>query len=90
MSGRRERGIRVNGVGAREKIGKFELEFLIVKHLVGRLDGRPRIRAYQRLQHVLYSIPAWGHLECLAQRTVLPFCEDNRGILTSDEKSKDI
>jgi hypothetical protein len=90
ISGRREKRIRVNSVGATENIGKFELEVPIVKHLVGHLDRQSRIRTYQRIWHFHYDIFTWGHLESFAQHPVLPLHEDNPSILTSDEKCEDI
>jgi hypothetical protein len=90
ITGRREKRIRVNSVGARENIGKFELEVPIVKHLVGRLDRRSRIRTHQRPWCFIHGIFTWGHLKCLAQCAALPLGEDNRSISTSVEKCEDI
>jgi hypothetical protein len=45
---------------------------------------------YQRPRRTLYSLCVWGHLECLAQGTVFLPREDDRGVLTADEKREDI
>ena len=69
---------------------KSESELPIVKHLVRRLDRRNRTRTYRRIRRFLRNISAWRRLECLAQRTILPFREDNRGLWTTDEECEDI
>ena len=66
MSGRGKWKIRVDWVGMRKKSGESGLEIPIVNCLVRDLDGRTRIRAYQRFRRVFYSTSAGGYLECLA------------------------